>query len=107
MASCVRDVAWVRSVLRDLRAVQDGPTVVFQDNLGAISWTSEVQGLRKVKHVGIRYHYVRGEVDAGTVQVEYCESSKNRADTFTKILIGDQYKIHRALINCIPSTDLA
>lgn len=40
-----------------------------QDNLGAISWTNTVQGLRRVKHVALRYHYVRSIVEEKIVRV--------------------------------------
>ena len=59
LADTVRNAVWMRGVLEDLGQPQKSPTVVNQDNLGAIAWTKEVQGLRNVKHMGIKYHYVR------------------------------------------------
>lgn len=47
------------------------PTNVFQDNLGTISWSEEMQGRRKVKHIGVKYHYVRSAVYSETVQVDH------------------------------------
>ena len=60
--SVVREVSRVRDILRELGEHQRSPTVVYQDNLGTISWTDNVQGLRKVKHIGVKYHYVRSKV---------------------------------------------
>lgn len=100
-------MSWVRSVLEDLRTSPQVPTVIFKDNLGAISRIAEVQGLRKAKHVVIRYHHVLGEFDTGIIQVEYCENSKNRAESFTKVLVGIKYNIHWELIGCIDRKDLS
>ena len=70
LAHCVREIHWVRATLVELKVFQSQPTVVHQDNLGTISSTNEVQGLRKVKHIGIRYHYVRDAVDSKALEVE-------------------------------------
>lgn len=59
LSVCVRDTKWVRQVLEALNISDPNPSVVYQDNLGTINWTEEVQGLRKVKHVGLKYHYVK------------------------------------------------
>ena len=73
---------------------------MFQDNLGTIRWTEDVQGLRKVKHIGMRYHYVRDAVDTRNVAVQYTESEHNRADMLTKILTGDPFVQHCTWLGC-------
>lgn len=78
---------------------QNNPTPVYQDNLGTISWTEGVQGLRKVKHVDVKYHYVRSKVEDKTVQVLYRSSLKNKADSLTKCLGGVLFKTHLAYLN--------
>lgn len=95
LAHCVREIIWIGDVLHELGVPQMSPTTVLQDNLGTISWTEEMQGLRKVKHIGVKYHYVRDTVDSETVQVSHTPSSENRADSLTKVLVGEDYKKHR------------
>ena len=48
-----------------------------------------------MKHISIKYHTVPDAVLDRTVAVEYEESDKNRAEPFTKALIGEQFTIHR------------
>lgn len=74
LAACVREIVWVRSLLTDLRLSPTQPTRLFQDNLGAISWTSDLQGLRKFKNVGVRYPFERHHVDNKIIHVQYCPS---------------------------------
>ena len=95
LSSCVRDVIWLRAVLSELGMTSRLPTTVFQDNLGAIAWTDEVQGLRRVKHVGIRYHFVRGSVERREVEIVYTPSAENKADSLTKVLAGQLHDVHR------------
>lgn len=105
MAHCVREIHWIRTMLTELGVSQKGPTVVHQDNLGTISWTNEVQGLRKVKHIGIRYHYVRDAVDARAIEVEYVPSTENKADGLTKVLVTSPFKMFRRQLNCLPGPE--
>ena len=95
---------WCRRVLVELDLTPHGSTVVNQDNLGTIAWTSEVQGLRNVKHVGIRYAFVKEAVEAQSIKVLYTPSHKNKADAVTKTLVGSAFNIQREMIHVIPKS---
>lgn len=97
----MRDVHWIRGMLHDLGERQQGPTVVYQDNLGSISWTGTVQGIRKVKHIGVKYYYVRSKVENKTVKVLYKQSLENRADSFTKITYGEMFQTPRGYVGVV------
>lgn len=71
LLAAVRKFFWARVVLADLGMKTKMPTVVFKDNLVSISWTESVQGLRNVKHVGIKYQYVREQVILETFEIRY------------------------------------
>lgn len=94
LSVAVREVVWTRNVLAEIDFPEKAETVIWQDNLGAISWTEKVQGLRRVKHVGIRYHFVREAVDSGRIKVLYTPSDSNRADSLTKILGKEMHHVH-------------
>lgn len=68
--------------------------MTYQDNLGTIRWTSEVLGLRNVKHIGIRYLFVKEIVEHGDIQVLFTPSEENKADRFTKTLVGTSFTNH-------------
>ena len=95
LSNAIREVKWIRMVLKELNVIEDEPTQILQDNLGSISWTEEVNGLRKVKPVGIKYHYVRDSVDAKHITVKFTPSSGNRSDSLTKVLIASDFVKHR------------
>ena len=42
------------------------------------------------KHIEIHYHYVRELIDNEIVELEYCPTSKNATDIFTKVLGAEQ-----------------
>lgn len=101
LADTVQNTAWVGAVLADLGQPQKEPTLVNQDNLGAIQWTEEVQGMRNVKQFGIKFHYVREMVSNIKVVIRYATSQDNRADCFTKI--GQPFIVHRCHIGVVRS----
>lgn len=103
LAASVRDVCWAREILNECGFPVSDTTTIYQDNLGAISWTTGVQGMRRVKHVGINFNVVRDMVDGNHISVQYEPSERNRADSLTKALIGDEFEKHRQYlgVRCI------
>lgn len=95
LQGCVREVDWVWVMIKEIAQNQRGPTTVFQDNIETIAWTDTVHGLRRVKHVGVKYHYVRSKVDDRTVKVLYKPSEENKADTLTTVLGPQSFMTQR------------
>ena len=73
-----------------------GPTLIYEDNQGAISMAKNPVFHKRTKHVQIRYHFVREAVEQGTITLEYCRTYEMLADSFTKALARDQFEKLRA-----------
>ena len=43
------------------------------------------------KHINIKFHYIREQVEKKTIQLEYCESKNMVADMLTKALLSSQF----------------
>ena len=39
---------------------------------------------KRSKHIDIKYHFIRNEIQLGTINLEYVASEDNVADIFTK-----------------------
>ena len=86
-----RDAVWIRSLLCELGMCAGKiPTRILHDNQGSISWAQG--GLRKVKHVELKYHHTQYLIETEQIQVEYVESSMNAADVMTKALCGKSFQ---------------
>lgn len=94
LSTCAKDVAWLWEVLSEIGFPEGEATGVHQDNLCCINWTESVQGLRNVKHVGIRYHYVRYLVHRGIIRVQYVQSDLIKADALTNVLGKVLHSVH-------------
>ena len=73
-----------------------GPTLIYEDNQGAISMAKNPVFHKCTKHVQIRYHFVREAVEQGTINLEYCHMNEMLADSFAKALARDQFEKLRA-----------
>lgn len=89
LSVCIREVLWKCNLLSEIGLVQFLPTVVQRENLWAIACTKHMQGIQKVRHIGIKYHAAREAVDVGDFVAKYTPSMENRSDGLTKALIGE------------------
>ena len=85
-------------LLQDL--LDDGsvqkPTMIHEDNMGAIFIaTNRVLGAR-TKHIDVRYHLVKDAIENGDIEVPFVRSKMNRADGLTKNLPQMEFETGRS-----------
>ena len=69
---------------REFGVTIDSPTNIWVDNQSAIKiYTDPVQRHRK-KHIEIHMHYILGLVHDRVISLQYCPSTKQTSDIFTK-----------------------
>jgi hypothetical protein len=61
-----------------------GCVTLYCDNQGALALAKNPVQHQRSKHIDIRYHFIRDEVQKGTIQLIYVPSEQNVADIFTK-----------------------
>ena len=83
-----KEIMFVRSLCMFIGVKVPLPIVVKVDNMGAI-YMSENDGLKKSRHIDIRYHFIREYVDQGIVKIVFVKSEDNKDDPFTKNLKND------------------
>jgi hypothetical protein len=89
MAACeaVQEAVHLRQLLSDLSYVQDGPTVIFEDNQGCIALANNPVIQKRSKHINIKYHFTRERVESGEVSLQYIPTEHQLADLLTKPLL--------------------
>ena len=91
LASAAQEAAWMRQLLEDLCHKQTEPTVVREDNQSAIAIAQQPHSHSKMKHIDIRYHFVREKVQDNTIELRYCPTNDMLADILTKGLTYDKF----------------
>ena len=80
----------MRQLLADFELDLEGPTVIFEDNQGAIVWGNE--GIRNAPHISIRLNYVKEHVDLHTVTLTHCPTEAMVADVLAKPLQRQKFE---------------
>ena len=101
LSVATQEAIWLQHLQEELGVTNTGPTLIYEDNQGAISMAKNPVFHKRTKHVQIRYHFVREAVEQGTITLEYCRTDEMLADSFTKALAGDQFEKLRAGIGLV------
>jgi hypothetical protein len=80
-----RQCVWVNSLLGEL-GLTLAPIPLCGDNQGAIFMGSNPVQERRIKHIDIRYHYIRQALRKGQVELFFVDGAENPADMLTKNL---------------------
>ena len=76
------------------------------DNKSAIELVKNPIQHKRSKHIDIKYHFIRDHVKQKTVKLEYCSTTEQVTDFFTKTLPTDNFTRLRAkLVMKIASED--
>ena len=84
LASATREAKFLLQLLRDMDGDQHTSAVMHADNQGALVLAKNPVHHQRSKHIDIRYHFIRNEVQIGALQLVYTPSDDNVADLFTK-----------------------
>ena len=74
------------------------PSIISEDNTGAIFLTKNKQVGACTKHIDTRYHFVREKVTSGLLSVEYVNTLKNPADLLSKNVTQKIHDTHALAI---------
>lgn len=101
LARAGEHVQWMYSALTEIGLGVPPPASLKGDNNGSIAIAENKRNHNRVKHIDVKYHYIRHAVEEGKVTIDYVPSADNLADLFTKPLPRPQhYKLCAALRLC-------
>ncbi|GLB45782.1 putative transposition, RNA-mediated [Lyophyllum shimeji] len=90
---------WLRALLKAIdHDVSHSPTTIRCDNNSAINLSEDPLLHARVKHVDIKYHFLRERVQSGEIAIKYTHTKQNVADIFTKALSRELFLRFRNLL---------
>ena len=97
LACTAQEAVWMRELNIDMNNKLNEPTTIYEDNQSAI-WMAKIPQFHgRVKHIGIKYHFIREQVNAGSVKLEYCLTEDIIANMFRKGLTQEKFEKLRNL----------
>jgi hypothetical protein len=94
MCSGVQEALWLSKLVADFGGLVEG-FPLYTDNTGALTNIKGSPASQRTKHIDVRYHRIRDEVQLGRIAPFYVPTADNPADCFTKALPKP------AFLNCI------
>lgn len=82
----VQEYVWLRTLLREIGYGTNEATTIMCDNNVAINLSEDLMLHSRVKHVDIKYHFLRERVASEEIVMRYINTKDNIADLFTKPL---------------------
>lgn len=83
-ASC--KALWLHKMLFGLFGQRLRPTTIYYDNQNCIKFFDKPVFHDQLKHIEIKYHFIRDWVQRGAVKLEYISIDEQVADILTKSL---------------------
>ena len=100
LSDCAKDCAWFKTLFTELGIPIDF-VPLHGDSCGTIFNTQNPVTQKGIKHIDIRYHYIREQLDMGTLQLFYVPTNENTADMFTKNLGPTAFLRHRSELGLV------
>ena len=95
LASTTAELAWLRTLFRELKLFLPHIPILWCDNNSAIALASNPVFHSRTKHIEVDYHYVRGCVLRRDLGIKFISGRDNFADIFTKPLPGPSFLLLR------------
>jgi hypothetical protein len=90
--ACCTQVLWMKKTLTDIQVEYDEPIPIYFDNTSAINISKNLVMHSKMKHIPIKYHFLREQVAEKNIRVEYVGTKEQVADIFTKPLPQEAFE---------------
>jgi hypothetical protein len=83
-----KEAMWLRTLEMSIHGSSNmDPTVIHEDNRGAMKWAQDPCNHKNTRHIDISYHSIREQVsEFKNLAVKFVASAENYADAFTKAL---------------------
>ena len=85
LSDTCRQLVWIHSLFEEL-GITLNPILLCSDNQGSIFLASNPVQERWIKHIDLRYHYIRKVIHEKKIDLFFLEGAENPTDLFTKNL---------------------
>lgn len=99
LCNAVCECLWIQSILKEMNIDNSIPGIIYEDNQACLSIARNPKQHQRMKHIDIKYNFIRNVVQEEKVHLEYIETRNQLADIFTKGLSRIQFGRLRERLN--------
>lgn len=92
LSDCLCECLWLQKLLEDLDIKNFKPTVIYEDNQSCIHLASNEKRNSRLKHIDVKYNFVKDIVSKKLIVLQYKRSNEQLADIMTKRLNRVQFE---------------
>jgi hypothetical protein len=81
---CGSEIIYLRQLFADMGFPQQIPTILYQDNRGAIRIQRDPISSKNTRHINVHFHFIRDHIKHNHIQTVYLPTSEMIADCLTK-----------------------
>lgn len=82
----VKEALWLKSLAESINLKINKPIILYEDNNGCISIANNPTSHKRSKHIDIKYHFSREQVEKNVIKLNYISTGNQLADLLTKPL---------------------
>ena len=86
----LKDILWYRKIVKEIFN-QTISIPIYSDSTAAIAAAKRDGNERKLKHIDIRYHFIKEHLHNGVTTLNWISTNDQQADIFTKALPSKQF----------------
>lgn len=90
-ANCACQSVWIKRILEAFGVIQEQSTKILCDNSSAIKLSKNPVMHGRIKHIDVRFHFLRDLTREGVVELDHCSTQHQLADIMTKPLKLDTF----------------
>ena len=99
-SEATKELIWLKRLLSELMVLNKLP-VLYVDNAGAVKLCHNPEFHKRTKHIDVRHHFVRENVEKNNLKVEHVKGELQKADIFTKSLPKPRFEYLRKIIGMV------
>lgn len=103
LADLAAEIAWVKSLLQEIKVSITRTPTLWCDNLSAKSLASNPVLHARSKHIKVDVHFIRDQVLQNQISIAYVPSVDQTADCLTKALTHTRFNLFRDKLGVIPT----
>jgi hypothetical protein len=106
MSLAAREAAALRRLVSEVLQEQHPAIILYEDNQPAIYLLNKPPGAdTRTKHIDVKYHFIRQEVNRGAIAVVKIPTNKQAADGLTKSLDRIKYEQFKHLFGTVDCSE--